>query len=114
VYLKSLVAPQVRLSWLAIAHGADLVWQDVKNIKVTMCPPTWFHQRHGSDGTYDLTVYKNDGQFYPRLLDYMAHPRAADEYFEDLAKAYREEIEELYGLGCRTCISPHIQERVTS
>jgi methionine synthase II (cobalamin-independent) len=52
-----------------------------------MCSPSWFHQRHGSDLTYDLSVYKND-----------------DEYFDDLGVAYREEIRELYALGCR-----HIQ-----
>lgn len=66
-YTKSLVAPE-----------------DVKNIKVTMCAPSWFHQRHGSDLTYDLSVYKND-----------------DEYFDDLGVAYRAEIKELYDLGCR-------------
>ncbi|CAA7258679.1 unnamed protein product [Cyclocybe aegerita] len=69
-YMKSLVAPE-----------------DVKNIKITMCSPVWFHQRHGSDETYDLSVYKND-----------------DDYFDDLGVAYREEIRELYDLGCR-----HIQ-----
>ncbi|KAF4572981.1 UROD/MetE-like superfamily protein [Pleurotus pulmonarius] len=58
--------------------------EDVKLIKITMCSPSWFHQRHGSDLTYDLDVYKND-----------------DEYFEDIGKAYREEIRELYELGCR-------------
>ncbi|KAF9270155.1 UROD/MetE-like protein [Marasmius fiardii PR-910] len=61
--------------------------EDVQNIKVNMCAPTWFHQRHGSDQTYDLNVYKND-----------------DEYFDDLGIAYQEEIKELYDLGCR-----HIQ-----
>lgn len=60
---------------------------EVKNIKITMCSPSWFHQRHGSDQTYDLRVYKND-----------------DEYFDDLGQAYRAEIKELYYLGCR-----HIQ-----
>ncbi|KIM48267.1 hypothetical protein M413DRAFT_226748 [Hebeloma cylindrosporum] len=69
-YLKSLVPPE-----------------DVKFIKITMCSPSWFHQRHGSDETYDLSVYQND-----------------DDYFDDLGKAYREEIQELYSLGCR-----HIQ-----
>ncbi|RXW15770.1 hypothetical protein EST38_g10086 [Candolleomyces aberdarensis] len=66
-YTKSLVAPE-----------------DVKNIKVTMCAPSWFHQRHGSDESYDLSVYKND-----------------DEYFDDLGVAYRAEIKELYEQGCR-------------
>ncbi|KDQ52441.1 hypothetical protein JAAARDRAFT_40291 [Jaapia argillacea MUCL 33604] len=66
-YLKTLVPPE-----------------EVKNLKITVCPPTWFHQRHGSDLTYDLSIYKND-----------------DEYFTDLAKAYQEEIAHLYSLGCR-------------
>lgn len=69
-YLKTLVSPE-----------------DVKFIKITMCSPSWFHQRHGSDLTYDLSVYNND-----------------DEYFDDLGFAYREEIKELYDIGCR-----HIQ-----
>ncbi|GLB41446.1 putative UROD MetE-like protein [Lyophyllum shimeji] len=69
-YLKNLVAPE-----------------DVKNIKITMCAPSWIHLRHGSLETYDLSVYKND-----------------DEYFEDLGVAYRAEINELYENGCR-----HIQ-----
>ncbi|KAF9455097.1 UROD/MetE-like protein [Macrolepiota fuliginosa MF-IS2] len=69
-FLKTLVAPE-----------------EVKFLKVTMCAPSWFHQRHGSDHTYDLSVYRND-----------------DEYFDDIGQAYRAEIKELYYLGCR-----HIQ-----
>ncbi|KAJ7293512.1 hypothetical protein C8J57DRAFT_1269228 [Mycena rebaudengoi] len=61
--------------------------EDVKHIKVNMCPPDWIHQRHGSDLTYDLAVYKNDG--------------ATRQYFDDLGIAYRAEIKELYELGCR-------------
>ncbi|KAF8168175.1 hypothetical protein B0H34DRAFT_684486 [Crassisporium funariophilum] len=61
--------------------------EDVGSIKITMCSPSWMHQRHGSDQTYNLSVYDND-----------------DEYFDDLGVAYREEIKELYELGCR-----HIQ-----
>ncbi|EAU93164.2 hypothetical protein CC1G_10532 [Coprinopsis cinerea okayama7 len=66
-YIKSIVPPE-----------------DVRNVKLTICSPCWFHQRHGSDMTYDLSVYNND-----------------DEYFDDLAMAYRAEIQELYDLGCR-------------
>ncbi|KAJ6509469.1 hypothetical protein C8R47DRAFT_26916 [Mycena vitilis] len=58
--------------------------EDVGRIKVNMCPPTWIHQRHGSDWTYDPAVYHSD-----------------DEYFDDLGIAYRAEIKELYELGCR-------------
>ncbi|KAF5385178.1 hypothetical protein D9615_001463 [Tricholomella constricta] len=57
--------------------------KDVKYIKITMCSPSWYHQRHGSDLTYDLSIYKSD-----------------DEYFDDLGVAYRAEIKELYDLGC--------------
>ncbi|KAK7468825.1 hypothetical protein VKT23_003326 [Stygiomarasmius scandens] len=67
-------------------HNKTLVApEDVKYIKVNMPSPTWIHQRHGSDWTYDLNVYKND-----------------DEYFDDMAIAYREEIQELYNAGCRS------------
>ncbi|KAI0788495.1 hypothetical protein C8Q75DRAFT_768694 [Abortiporus biennis] len=59
----------------------------VGNIKITICSPIWLFLRHGSKQTYDLSVYKDD-----------------DEYFADLLNAYREEINELYSLGCR-----HIQ-----
>ncbi|KAJ6519752.1 hypothetical protein C8R45DRAFT_1085714 [Mycena sanguinolenta] len=58
--------------------------EDAGRIKVNMCPPSWIHQRHGSDLTYDPAVYKSD-----------------DEYFNDLGIAYRAEIKELYELGCR-------------
>ncbi|KAF8922655.1 hypothetical protein CPB85DRAFT_1372203 [Mucidula mucida] len=58
---------------------------DVKYIKLNVCSPSWFHQRHGSDYTYDHNVYTND-----------------DEYFDDLGVAYRQEFQELYDLGCRT------------
>ena len=65
-----------------------------------MCAPSWFHQRHGSDESYDLSVYKNDGKrnVVPdrSLLNILQ-----DEYFDDLGIAYRAEIKELYELGCR-------------
>ncbi|KIY64209.1 UROD/MetE-like protein [Cylindrobasidium torrendii FP15055 ss-10] len=66
-YLASLVEPE-----------------DVKNLKITVCSPSWFHQRHGSDMTYDRSVYQDD-----------------DAYFDDLGIAYRAEFKELYDLGCR-------------
>ncbi|KAH9937026.1 uncharacterized protein B0H18DRAFT_968811 [Fomitopsis serialis] len=58
--------------------------EDVKYLKITICGPTWMHLRHGSEHAYDKSVYATDA-----------------EYFEDLIKAYREEIDELYQLGCR-------------
>lgn len=69
-HLKSLVPPE-----------------QVGHIKVNICSPTWFHQRHGSDLTYDGAVYETD-----------------TEYFTDLALAYQQEFRDLYDLGCR-----HIQ-----
>ena len=33
----------------------------------------------------------------------------AEEYFADIVKAYREEIEDLYQRGCRTCC--HLSQR---
>ncbi|THH11244.1 hypothetical protein EW146_g8102 [Bondarzewia mesenterica] len=57
--------------------------EDVKNIKITMCAPEWFHLRHGPYA-YNKEVYKND-----------------EEYFADIAIAYQEEIKELHSLGCR-------------
>ncbi|TDL28617.1 UROD/MetE-like protein [Rickenella mellea] len=58
--------------------------KDIAGAKITMCSPDWLHSRHGSHKTYDKTVYQND-----------------DEYFADIAKAYQEEIRDLYELGCR-------------
>ncbi|KAI0669799.1 UROD/MetE-like protein [Trametes maxima] len=61
--------------------------EDVRNLKVTICGPTWQHLNHGPEYTYDHSVYSND-----------------EDYFADLIKAFREEVQHLYDLGCR-----HIQ-----
>ncbi|EED83961.1 predicted protein [Postia placenta Mad-698-R] len=78
IFLKGLVAPE-----------------EVKHLKITICGPTWMHSRHGSEYTYDQAVYKSDES---------DHSGRADDYFADLIRAYREELTELYDLGCR-----HIQ-----
>jgi len=57
--------------------------EEHKNIKITMCAPEWFHLRHGPYA-YPKSVYKDD-----------------EEYFADISKAYREEIQDLYAAGCR-------------
>jgi len=57
--------------------------EEVKSIKITMAAPEWFHLRHGQYA-YPSDVYAND-----------------DEHFADIAKAYREELQYLYSLGCR-------------
>lgn len=43
----------------------------------------WYHLRHG-EHAFDRSVYSTD-----------------DEYFADIAKAYREELADLYDAGCR-------------
>ncbi|RPD54114.1 UROD/MetE-like protein [Lentinus tigrinus ALCF2SS1-7] len=57
--------------------------EEHKNLKITMAAPEWFHLRHG-EYAYPKDVYKND-----------------DEYFDDVAVAYRAEIADLYAAGCR-------------
>ncbi|KAA1472574.1 UROD/MetE-like protein [Dentipellis sp. KUC8613] len=57
--------------------------EEHKNIKITVCAPEWFHLRHGPYA-YKKEAYTND-----------------EDYFADIAQAYREEIRELYALGCR-------------
>ncbi|KZV74157.1 UROD/MetE-like protein [Peniophora sp. CONT] len=56
---------------------------EVKNIKLTMCAPEWFHLRHGP-WAYPKEVYATD-----------------EEYFADISQAYREELADLYARGCR-------------
>ncbi|KZV76716.1 UROD/MetE-like protein [Peniophora sp. CONT] len=53
------------------------------NIKMTMCAPEWFHLRHGPYA-FAKEAYATD-----------------EEYFADVAKAYQEEIQALYEIGCR-------------
>ncbi|KAI0801165.1 hypothetical protein C8Q74DRAFT_1240601 [Fomes fomentarius] len=67
-----------------ISLKQHVLLEDVPNLKITICGPTWMHLRHGSEHTYDHSVYQND-----------------DKYFADLVKAFREEIADLYQLGCR-------------
>ncbi|KAI5820253.1 UROD/MetE-like protein [Pyronema omphalodes] len=57
--------------------------EEVKNIKMTLAAPEWFHLRHG-EHAYDKAVYAND-----------------EEHFNDIAAAYRVELEILYNAGCR-------------
>jgi hypothetical protein len=46
-FLKKLVAPD-----------------EVKNLKLTICSPEWFHLRYG-DNAFDHSVYPNDGTKHP-------------------------------------------------
>jgi len=58
--------------------------EEVKNIKLTLAAPEWFHLRHG-EHAYDNKFYAND-----------------EEHFNDIAAAYRVELEILYAAGCRS------------
>ncbi|KAF8120802.1 UROD/MetE-like protein [Boletus edulis] len=58
---------------------------EAKNIKLTMAAPEWFHLRHGEHA------------FKP-ASDVYADREA---YFNDIAAAYRQELEVLYAAGCR-------------
>ncbi|KPV73929.1 uncharacterized protein RHOBADRAFT_66684 [Rhodotorula graminis WP1] len=65
-------------------YTASLVKPDeVKNVKITLAAPEWYHLRHG-EHAFSKDVYPTEV-----------------EYFADLAKAYREELADLYDAGCR-------------
>ncbi|EAU35199.1 conserved hypothetical protein [Aspergillus terreus NIH2624] len=66
-YLASLVAPE-----------------EVKNVKLTLAAPNWYHLRYKEGKAYPKEVYASD-----------------DEYFADIAKAYQDELQILYDAGCR-------------
>jgi len=55
-----------------------------KNIKITLISPSWYHFRYMSGRAYPKEVYAND-----------------EEYFEDVAKAYQEELKILHAQGIR-------------
>ncbi|GAA5928496.1 hypothetical protein JCM3775_000630 [Rhodotorula graminis] len=57
--------------------------EEVKNVKITLAAPEWYHLRHG-EHAYNKDIYPSEV-----------------EYFADLAKAYREELADLYDAGCR-------------
>ncbi|RYP45851.1 hypothetical protein DL768_007847 [Monosporascus sp. mg162] len=66
-YLKNLVPPE-----------------RVKELKITLAAPEWYHLRYKTGKAYPLDVYANDA-----------------EYFADIAAAYRTELQILYENGCR-------------
>ncbi|KAI5480376.1 5-methyltetrahydropteroyltriglutamate-homocysteine S-methyltransferase [Pseudohyphozyma bogoriensis] len=74
---KQMYRPE--FEYLASILPAD----EVKNAKMTLAAPEWYHLRHGSHA-YNHEIYKNDA-----------------EYFADIAKAYRAELADLYDAGCR-------------
>jgi methionine synthase II (cobalamin-independent) len=66
-YLASLVKPE-----------------EVKNLKLTLAAPNWYHMRYKEGVAYPKDVYSSD-----------------EEYLGDIAKAYQEELRILYEAGCR-------------
>ena len=70
-------------------HELKLVQQFVPKsqwgeIKLTMITPAWFHMRYKQDKAWAAGVYKDDA-----------------EYFQDIAKCYNTELQDLYGAGLR-------------
>lgn len=55
-----------------------------KNIKITLISPSWYHFRYKAGRAFPKEVYATD-----------------EEYFEDVAKAYQEELKLLHGMGIR-------------
>ncbi|PYH91843.1 UROD/MetE-like protein [Aspergillus ellipticus CBS 707.79] len=66
-YLASVVAPE-----------------EVKNLKITLAAPNWYHLRYKEGKAYPKDVYSSD-----------------EEYYGDIAKAVQAELQELYDVGCR-------------
>ncbi|KAJ5668746.1 hypothetical protein N7462_009816 [Penicillium macrosclerotiorum] len=58
--------------------------EEVKNLKITLAAPNWYHLRYREGKAYPKNVYSND-----------------EEYFGDIAKAYQDELKILYDAGCR-------------
>jgi methionine synthase II (cobalamin-independent) len=52
--------------------------------KLTLAAPNWYHLRYKTGRAYPKEVYSND-----------------EEYFADIAKAYRDELKILYDNGLR-------------
>jgi methionine synthase II (cobalamin-independent) len=63
---------------------ASLPQSEWGNIKLTMITPAWFHMRYKHGRAYTPDAYSNDA-----------------EYFADVAKVYRAELESLYAAGLR-------------
>ncbi|KAE8386629.1 hypothetical protein ETB97_007269 [Aspergillus alliaceus] len=58
--------------------------EEVKNLKITLASPSWYHLRYKEGKAYPKDVYASD-----------------DEYFGDIAKVYQDELQILYDAGCR-------------
>ncbi|KAJ5648355.1 hypothetical protein N7490_004727 [Penicillium lividum] len=69
-----------QFKYLASQVPAD----QVKNLKITLAAPNWYHLRYVEGQAYPKSVYSSD-----------------EEYFADLAQAWRDEISALYEAGAR-------------
>ncbi|KAJ5918427.1 hypothetical protein N7466_010419 [Penicillium verhagenii] len=69
-----------QFKYLASQVPAD----QVKNLKITLAAPNWYHLRYVEGKAYPKDVYSSD-----------------EEYFGDIAKAYQAELKILYEAGCR-------------
>ena len=58
--------------------------EQVKNLKLTIAAPNWYHLRYREGRAYPKEVYASDA-----------------EYFADIAKAYQVELQTLYDAGLR-------------
>ncbi|EEH42069.1 hypothetical protein PAAG_03990 [Paracoccidioides lutzii Pb01] len=58
--------------------------EEVKNLKLTLAAPNWYHLRYREGRAYPKKVYPSD-----------------KEYFEDIARAYQTELQILYDAGLR-------------
>ncbi|GIC87112.1 cobalamin-independent methionine synthase II family protein [Aspergillus udagawae] len=66
-------------------HLASLVApEEVKNVKLTLAAPNWYHLRYKNGKAFPKDVYSTE-----------------DEYLSDITKAYQEELQILYDAGCR-------------
>ncbi|KAJ6141223.1 hypothetical protein N7470_010119 [Penicillium chermesinum] len=57
---------------------------EVKNLKITLAAPNWYHFRYVEGKAYPKSVYSSD-----------------EKYFADIARAYQVELKILYDAGCR-------------
>lgn len=103
--LRKVVSPEVRQRKLReCSMFPELIYpfQEVSHLKITMCAPEWYHVHHGPYA-FDKGVYSMDGQSHLRktCLSLLLLTACSEEYFANIAVAYRAEIRELYELGCR-------------
>ena len=73
---------------------------EAKNIKLTLAAPEWFHLRHGAHTFLSASLCNSS----ERSGEHAYRPGVyndREEYFNDIAAAYRQELAALYAAGCR-------------